>query len=255
MRTLYQFPLSNYCEKARWLLDHKELDYVAKNLTPGLHRPFVRYKTSKDTLPMLHDGQVWVADSTEIALYLDGMYPEQAYLRREPEFRMQAVELDQLAGVIGSHVRRWLLFYMLDTQETMDIVLGEKGLLRKASRFTTPIVRKGMRRLYRVYPDKVALSEEKLQTLIDQVEAKLLENGGKYLVSDRFGLADISVCSMTAPLIGAVGTPWEVQEADKHRLPAEVVAFRESLLARPFGQYVKRMYETERRARVDWRGV
>ncbi len=32
MRVLYQFPLSHYCEKARWLLDHKELDYVAHNL-------------------------------------------------------------------------------------------------------------------------------------------------------------------------------------------------------------------------------
>jgi glutathione S-transferase len=40
MRVLYQFPLSHYCEKARWLLDHKELDYVAHNLIPGFHRAF-----------------------------------------------------------------------------------------------------------------------------------------------------------------------------------------------------------------------
>ncbi len=34
MRTLYQFPLSHFCE-ARWMLDHKELYYVAHNLIPG----------------------------------------------------------------------------------------------------------------------------------------------------------------------------------------------------------------------------
>ena len=255
MRTLYQFPLSNYCEKARWLLDHKELDYVAKNLMPGLHRPFTRYKTSKDTLPMLHDGQVWVADSTEIALYLDGMYPEQAYLRREPGFRMQAIELDQLAGKMGSLVRRWMLFYTLDMPETMDIVIGEKGLLHKTSRFSVPIVRKGMRRLYRVYPDKVVQAEEQLNKLFDVVENQLLENGGKYLVSDRLGLADISVCAMLAPLIGPMGTPWEIHGLNSAGLPKEVLALRDALLARPLGQYVKRMYEMERHARVDWRGV
>ena len=38
MRILYQFPLSHFCEKARWMLDYKELEYVAQNLMPGAHR-------------------------------------------------------------------------------------------------------------------------------------------------------------------------------------------------------------------------
>ncbi|TDH76046.1 glutathione S-transferase N-terminal domain-containing protein, partial [Acinetobacter baumannii] len=40
MRVLYQFPLSHYFEKARCLLDHKELDYVEHNLIPGFHCSF-----------------------------------------------------------------------------------------------------------------------------------------------------------------------------------------------------------------------
>lgn len=255
MRTLYQFPLSNYCEKARWLLDHKELDFVAKNMTPGMHRPFVRYKTSKDTLPMLHDHKVWVADSTEIALYLDGMYPEQAFLRREPELRAAAIELDQLAGELGYHVRRWMLFYMLDVPQTLDIVLGEKGFLHFSHRFSAPIVKKGMKRLYRVYPDKAQQSKEKIDAMIDVIESKLIANGGRYLVSDRFGLADISVCALVAPLIGPAGTPWEVQESEVSKLPEQIRAYRQQLLDRPFGQYLMRIYSTERNARVDWRGV
>lgn len=53
MRVLYQFPLSHYCEKARWLLDHKELDYVAHNLIPGFHRAFAQLKTGQNLLPIL----------------------------------------------------------------------------------------------------------------------------------------------------------------------------------------------------------
>ena len=42
MRTLYQFPLYIFV-KARWLLDHKELDYVSQ-INPGVHRAFKRLK-------------------------------------------------------------------------------------------------------------------------------------------------------------------------------------------------------------------
>ena len=68
MRTLYQFPLSHFCEKARWLLDYKELDFVAHNLIPGVHRAFAQLKTGQNRLPILRDQHCWVADSTEIAL-------------------------------------------------------------------------------------------------------------------------------------------------------------------------------------------
>ncbi len=253
MRTLYQFPLSHYCEKARWLLDHKELDYKAKNLIPGLHRPLVQYKTSKNTLPMLHDGKVWIADSTEIALYLDGMYPEQPYLRREPEFRKQAMELDEIAAQIGFQVRRWMYLYLVDEPQTMDIMMGESGILRWTERFSKPLLKKGVKRLYGITPQKSQLAKEKLDLLLNQVEEILIQNGGRYLVSDRLGLADISVCALAAPLLGPQGTPWESDDAQN--LPPEILSYREHLIERPIGQYILRIYQNERHARVDWRGV
>lgn len=252
MRVLYQFPLSHFCEKARWLLDHKELDYTARNLIPGLHRAFVRFKTSKNMLPMLRDGKNWIADSTEIALYLDGMYPEQPFLRREPELRKAAMELDQLAGQIGYHARRWLYLYLIDQPETMQVMLGEKGFLRWSDRFSEPIIKKGVIKLYGITPQKSGASKEKLDKLIDQVEEKLIANGGRYLVGERLGLADIAVCSLAAPLLAIAGTPWEID--DLATLHPEVINYRQALLDRPIGQYITRIYQTERNARVDWRG-
>ncbi|VAW80072.1 hypothetical protein MNBD_GAMMA15-1204 [hydrothermal vent metagenome] len=35
--TLYQFPISHYCEKIRWALDYKGLPYTTINPLPGSH--------------------------------------------------------------------------------------------------------------------------------------------------------------------------------------------------------------------------
>ena len=101
MRVLYQFPLSHYCEKARWLLDHKELDYVAHNLIPGFHRAFTYFKSGQYLLPMLKDGKRWIADSTQIALYLDATYPEHTLLRRDEQLRDQAHAIKGIAANLG----------------------------------------------------------------------------------------------------------------------------------------------------------
>jgi hypothetical protein len=37
-------------------------------------------------------------------------------------------------------------------------------------------------------------------------------------------------------------------------IPAPIAELQQALLARPFGQYVMRVYDNERNARVDWHG-
>ena len=66
-RILYQFPISHYCEKSRWQLDHKGLPYVTRNLLPGPHRLRTPLMANIDTLPVLRDGKRTVGDSTRIA--------------------------------------------------------------------------------------------------------------------------------------------------------------------------------------------
>ncbi|AXI02337.1 glutathione S-transferase family protein [Aquirhabdus parva] len=256
MRTLYQFPLSHYCEKARWLLDYKELDYVARNMIPGPHRLSTRWHASSDTLPMLHDDNVWIADSSEIALYLDGVYAEKPLISSDPKERTSTIKLDKKATELGYHVRRWMFLYLLEEPHTIDIVIGEKGLMRTFRPISAFMLKQGMRQLYKINPEKAEQSKQKLSQLINEIEAALLANGadGKqgYLVGKTFSLADIAVCAMAAPIFGPVGTPWV---PPSHIIPPEPLAvYQAELLARPFGQYVTRIYAHERKARVDWRG-
>jgi glutathione S-transferase len=54
-RVLYQFPISHYCEKIRWAMDYKGLDYTLKNLVPGLHLRTTKKIAPKTYLPILMD--------------------------------------------------------------------------------------------------------------------------------------------------------------------------------------------------------
>ncbi|TCM60263.1 glutathione S-transferase [Acinetobacter calcoaceticus] len=254
MRILYQFPLSHYCEKARWLLDHKQLDYVAQNLIPGVHRAFAQLKTGQNILPILKDQEQWIADSTLIALYLDDNYPEHALLRSNQTLRDQALEINLLSNELGKHVRRWGLAHSLSvSDEPLEIMIGEKGYLRQFEKFSKPILKSIVSKGYQLDEEKVTLSKQRIDEIVATLNQSLIDNGGRYLVGNRFGLADIAVCAMLAPLLELEHTPWEREPETKQS--AEFNEYKQSLLTLPLGQYVQRIYATERNARVDWRGL
>ncbi len=58
---------------------------------------------------------------------------------------------------------------------------------------------------------------------------------------------------MLAPLLELGGTPWE-NEHEENRTE-DFMNYQSYLLDLPLGQYIQRIYETERNARVDWRGM
>ncbi|SPL71507.1 glutathione S-transferase family protein [Acinetobacter stercoris] len=254
MRILYQFPLSHYCEKARWLLDHKELDFEAHNLILGVHRAFAQLKTGQNKLPILKDQEKYIADSTQIALYLDEVYPEHSLLRSDQILRQQALEINHLANELGVYVRRFGLAHALaQGDEPIDILIGEQGYLRQFEKFSKPILKKLVSKGYQLDDEKIADAKIQMQKIIEILNEKLIENGARYFVGDRLGLADIAVCSMIAPLLGLVNTPWE---KDHDTVTTEEFDdYQQALLEMPIGQYVQRIYLTERNARVDWRGV
>lgn len=255
MRILYQFPLSHFCEKARWLLDHKELDYVAQNVIPWVHRAMAKMKTGQNNFPILRDQERWVGDSTQIALYLDEQYPEHPLLRADRKLRAQAIEVNELANELGVCVRRWGLAHMMqaDNEDALDIIIGEKGYLRKLEKISKPIIKSLVSSGYKVESEKVKLAKSQMDELVERFNQILVDNGGRYLVGDRLGLADIAVCSMLAPLLEIRGTPWERDVG--HPIEEVFQEYQDNLLALPLGQYIQRIYQNERNARVDWRGV
>src|SRR5690606_37460775 len=205
-------------------------------------------------LPILRDQDRWIADSTEIALYLDEVYPEHSLLRADLQQRELALEINQQATELGMHVRRWGLAHTLSqSEESLDILIGEKGYLRQFEKYSKPIIKALLSKGYQLNADKVAESKQRMDALIGLLNQRLIENHGRYFVGERLGLADIAVCSMLAPLLEIPGTPWEKEHGEV--LSEEFKKYKETLTELPIGQYVLRIYQTERNARVDWRGV
>ncbi|MEB3173914.1 MAG: glutathione S-transferase family protein, partial [Cyanobacteriota bacterium] len=97
MLELYQFELSQYSEKVRFILDYKGLDYKKVEVTPGGGQLELLRLSGQTKVPVLKDGETIIADSTEIALYLDRKYPEKPLLPTDPVQRGQCLLLEEWA--------------------------------------------------------------------------------------------------------------------------------------------------------------
>ena len=97
MLELYQFELSQYSEKVRLILDYKGLEYRKIEVTPGVGQIELMQKSGHRQVPVLKDGNTYVADSTEIAFYLERKYPERPILPEDPVERGQCLLIEEWA--------------------------------------------------------------------------------------------------------------------------------------------------------------
>jgi glutathione S-transferase len=99
MLDLYQFELSHYCEKIRFILDYKGLAYRKIDVTPGIGQFDLLRQSGQRQVPVLKDGATVIADSTAIALYLDQTYPDKPILPLNPQQRSQCFILEEWADL------------------------------------------------------------------------------------------------------------------------------------------------------------
>ncbi len=97
MLELYQFELSQYSEKIRLILDYKQLEYKKINVVPGIGQLELLKVAGQRQVPVLKDGSIIVADSTEIALYLERKYPDRPLIPTDPFLRGQCLLIEEWA--------------------------------------------------------------------------------------------------------------------------------------------------------------
>jgi glutathione S-transferase len=243
VRILYQFPISHYCEKTRWHLDHKGLDYRVENLFPALHRFKSKRLAGIDTLPILQDGEQVIGDSTHIALYLEDAYPQAALLPDDARQRADVLELEERFDRLGVHVRRWLYGQIRQWDSVMHAMLKVYRPLFGLRDAMKPVLINGVQKLYGVTPERVEQSEAEILEGLDLIESRLNGDPSGYLVGDRLTLADVAAASLYAPLFTPPGTPWaDIEGHDEH-----TQRFLDQQRARPAGRWVMRLYAEERR--------
>ena len=97
MIDLYQFELSQYSEKVRLILDYKGLAYRKIEVTPGIGQVELFQMSGQRKAPVLKDGNQIIADSTEIAKYLDRQYPDRPLIPTDPKQRGLCLLIEEWA--------------------------------------------------------------------------------------------------------------------------------------------------------------
>ncbi len=246
-RTLYQFPISFYCEKIRWQLEVKGLPYTLRNLVPGPHRRVTKRLTGRNTVPVFVDGATALGDSAEISHYLENTYPAVPLLPPPGPERDRALELEAWFGdAIGPHIRRWMYGQILQGKADLGAFMfaGYEAPQVWLRYLLAPLLKHVLRRMYTLYPPQIEESRAKIFEGLDRLEREIAGDPSRYLVGTSLTLADITVASLFSALVAAPGSPYAAWPS--MRIPKAIGQMIDAVRARPAGQWVLRRYQQDR---------
>ncbi|MCK0163405.1 glutathione S-transferase family protein [Marinobacter sp. S6332] len=210
---LYQFAISHYCEKIRWALDYKNLNYETINLLPGQHIKTIKKLTkgAGASVPVLeHDGEV-VQGSPEILDYLDNTFPDRPLTPLDESAKTQALAWEKrLDDEAGPAVRCYSYHHFLQRPKIVVPLLTagtpfyNRILLSLAFSRVNEVMRKWMK-----INEKTA---EESRKVMEGLLTELAETYSKqqFLAGDAFSRADLTAAALFAPLFQpeAYPVPW-----------------------------------------------
>ncbi|MBY0279474.1 glutathione S-transferase family protein [Candidatus Binatia bacterium] len=193
MLTLYQFEISPFCDKIRRILNVKRVPYAIEEVPPTKTLSVVRKLNPAGKLPFLvADGAV-VADSTDIAYWLEAHHPEPRLVPEDPRER-------GLCHVLEDWADESLYFYEMRLRFTLpnnarrfipELVKYEGSLVRTIAPYAMPFVLKSQ-------VSSQGVGKRPLDVVLRDVERHVdalagILGDGAWLVGDRLTIADVSV--------------------------------------------------------------
>lgn len=198
MLYLYQFELCPYCEKVRFILDYKGLDYRKVEVSPGVGQLEVLRISGQTKVPVLKDGETVVADSTEIAQYLERKYPEPALIPTDSLHKGQCLLIEAWADEsIGGNTQKAFVGALNQYGNFRSSILPNntpdfvKGLVRSVPGEILDILGTGVG----LGGDAVKTAQKNLKQDLESLS--LILSNRPYLVGDNPTLADFAVAALT----------------------------------------------------------
>jgi glutathione S-transferase len=240
---LWHLKVSNYNEKARWALDFKGVPHVRRAVDPGPHRAIARKLTGGTTFPVLVlDGEA-IGDSTRIIEALERRHPEPPLYSADREARGRALELAAWFDTeLGPAVRLLAVHHMLaDPQLLLTTFAPDLSRGRKAvARALFPLVKR--RVIADLGIDGLALHEayRRIDEAGERFQQALRPSG--YLLGDRFGVADLTLAALVAPVVAPEQFPYTQPQRGHALLDSP----RTALAATGILEWTRRMYALHR---------
>ena len=247
---LWHIPISHYSEKARWALDHKDVEHERRAPPPGLHMGVALWLTrgAHKTFPILELGGRCIGDSTAIIAALEEAFPDTPLYPQDPGERERALELeDWFDEELGPPVRLLGWHEVLRARMQGELaepylpraLRGRAAARRAVAGYTSVFA--GLR--YGVKSEQAAAAaRDKIVAALDRLEAEL--DGRDHLAGDSFTVADLTAAALFYPLVlPAEGPSLPVPSGEYER-------FQDSLAERPGFQWVAEMFRRHRKARA-----
>ncbi len=211
MITLYQFPISHFCEKARWALDYKKITYETKNLLPGPHVKQVMSMAKRPEVPVLKHEKNIIQNSNEIIDYLDKTFADNALTPEDEESRIKVLEWEAFVDKeVGPNLRTYFYHTLLEHPKLLIPIFTYKGPWygKIFMKFFFPALRVKMLKFMRINNETAAQAKQDLRCAIDKLNHRLSEH--EFLVGEHFTRADLAAASLLAPLVQPekYGLPW-----------------------------------------------
>ena len=240
--TLYVFAISHYCEKARWALDYRGIEYDLRSLAPGEHGQIARkLGAPKSFVPYLETSNTLIQGSGDIINWAEAM-PGVAGPRLTPDQDISAaLEIEARADAIaGVHVRRY--FYSEALVEHPATV--RSFFIRDLTWSKKILITAAWGKIRGLMIDRMDLgrsqgseSEKIVDAELDWLD-ELLADGREHLVGDRFSRADLAVASLLSPVV----LPPEHPTYSGIQMPPRAMSTMQSWSDRPSIRWVRNMY-------------
>jgi glutathione S-transferase len=242
---LWHLEISHYNEKARWALDYKGIAHVRRAVTPALQEFTARRLRAGRTVPILEMNGRTIGDSTKIIEEIERRWPEPPLYPVDPEERSRALDLEDYFDEQCGHDLRRVLFNdnLAEPEKFLAMLYGaDHPRMRLLLRTFSPLFCQVVKRRFRIRPETVEESREKVRAAFDEIEADIGPSG--YLVGESFTVADLTAASILALIVMPPEFPYIKLHPDERT--AQSRRFRDSLKDRPGFKWVEEMYARHR---------
>jgi glutathione S-transferase len=242
---LWHLEVSHYNEKARWALDHKNVEHERRAPPPGLHMLWALALTRGQgkTFPILRLEGRTIGDSTWIIEALEARFPNPPLYPDDPEERRRALELEDFFDEqLAPQIRQLVWHEAIKDRETFKERAAETFPGGDRARAVTGTMAAGfLRARFRAGDsDRAEANQRKVVEAMDRLEAEL--GDGDYLVGDGFTVADLTAASLFYPLVLPPEGPRVITEP-----PGQFGPFRESLSERRGYRWVEETFRKHRK--------
>jgi len=234
---LITIPISHYCEKARWGLQHAGLAYREEPHVQGVHRFYARRAGGGLTVPVLVTPAGAIGESERILEYCDRSLGKQRRLFGDGSERTEVLALcRRFDAVLGPSARRLIYVHMFAQPEAV-LTYNNQGVPAwedRAIRHGLPLMRRFVGRVLGIRPGIEIEDEATVWREFDLV-AGLLADGRPHLLGDRFTAADLTFSALASAVLLPSVYGWRLPQPNE--LNAATAAIVSRAREHPAGAY------------------